>query len=100
MSRLKGCLVHIVVLIVALLHSAAGRRINATIYDTNLAHVTYAPKDDFCVSWTKSWVFRATCNVWARPWKSEVYHSHRKVASLHRSLNHQLASVTIEFKGS
>lgn len=99
MSRLKGWLASSVIVLATLLHSTAGRRINATIYDTNLAHVTYAPKDDFCIRWMNSWAFWGKCEVWARPWKSDVYRTQGTLATVHRSLDHQLASVTINFQG-
>ncbi|KAG8684769.1 hypothetical protein FRC08_013501, partial [Ceratobasidium sp. 394] len=74
--------------------------INTTIYDTDPDHVTYEPKGDFCTRW-ESWLWWETCGNWVQPWKSEVYKSQeRGSASVHRSLNHKLPSVTINFEGS
>ncbi|KAB5587876.1 hypothetical protein CTheo_8681 [Ceratobasidium theobromae] len=72
--------------------------INATIYDTDLAHITYAPEEDFCVQWQNR-VFWQTCAAWAKPWMSEVYRKRGKLASFRRSLDHELPSVTVEFQG-
>ncbi|KAJ1306915.1 hypothetical protein OPQ81_007898 [Rhizoctonia solani] len=71
-----------------------------TIYDTDIAHVTYAPKDDFCIRWESNWWNWNTCAMWAKPWKSEVHMIGGKYFTIHGSLGHQLASMTIEFEGS
>ncbi|KAH7335170.1 hypothetical protein B0J17DRAFT_65525 [Rhizoctonia solani] len=82
-----------------LLDSVAGRSINTTIYDTNTAHITYAPQNDFCVRWSNH-IFWKTCDVWAKPWQSEVYRSQGKLVTLHRSLDHEQPAMTIKFRGS
>ncbi|CAE7223774.1 unnamed protein product [Rhizoctonia solani] len=82
-----------------LLNGVAARRINNTIYDTNTAHVTYEPREDFCAKWNDH-VFWRTCEIWAKPWRPEIYHDQGKVATFHRSLDHELSSVIIEFEGS
>ncbi|CAE6382105.1 unnamed protein product [Rhizoctonia solani] len=83
-----------------LFHSVVARRINTTIYDTDIAHITYAPEKDFCVRWGSNWWNWNTCAAWAKPWRSEVYTSGGQYFTVHRSLGHQLASMTIEFEGS
>lgn len=88
-----------ILFLVTLLHDTTARRINATIYDTDLAHITYAPKEDFCVQWQNR-VFWQTCAAWAKPWMSEVYRKRGKLASFRRSLDHELPSVTVEFQGT
>jgi hypothetical protein len=100
MTRLKRRIGLLVVLVAALSQTTVGRLINTTIYDTNLGHVTYEPKDDFCVRWVNSWVFWKTCEVWAQPWMSEVYKGAGRFATVHNSLNHQLPSVAIQFEGT
>ncbi|KAF8605928.1 hypothetical protein BDV93DRAFT_521271 [Ceratobasidium sp. AG-I] len=77
-----------------------GRVVNTTIYDTSIDHVSYGPKEDFCIRWKNSWYSWNVCEVWARPWKSETYRSDGRLFTLHRSLDHQLASVSVEFEGS
>jgi hypothetical protein len=97
MSRLKNLIPGI--LAAALLSTdVAARRVNNTIYDTNTAHVAYEPKEDFCTKWNDN-VFWRTCETWANPWRSEVYHSQDRVATFHRSLDHELSSMIINFKG-
>lgn len=78
----------------------SGRAINTTIYDTSLGHVSYGPKEDFCIRWKNSWYSRNQCDLWARPWESETYSNNGRLSTLHRSLNHRLASVSIQFEGS
>ncbi|CAE6440294.1 unnamed protein product [Rhizoctonia solani] len=75
-------------------------RINTTIYDTNSAHVTYSDMPVKCNRWSNSWVFWKACDSWLKPWESGVYRSQGKQVTFHSSLNHQLASTTIEFKGT
>ncbi|CAE7211228.1 unnamed protein product [Rhizoctonia solani] len=84
----------------SLLLGASTRRINTTIYDTDIAHITYSPDNDFCIRWESSWWNWNKCAVWAKPWQYEVYRSEGKHFTIHRSLDHQLASMTIEFEGS
>ncbi|CAE6352687.1 unnamed protein product [Rhizoctonia solani] len=79
--------------------NVAARRVNNTIYDTNTAHVAYEPKENFCTKWNDN-VFWRTCETWANPWRSEVYHSQDRVATFHQSLDHELSSMIINFKGS
>ncbi|KAG9088251.1 hypothetical protein FRC06_002156, partial [Ceratobasidium sp. 370] len=99
MARLKVLFGTVLLVAATLFEAATARLINTTIYDTNLGHVTYEPKDDFCTQWRSSWVFWKTCAVWARPWKSTTYHSRGQFATMHSSLNHQLPSITVEFEG-
>ncbi|CAE6464906.1 unnamed protein product [Rhizoctonia solani] len=98
MARLKGSLSGSLLGLI-LLNGVVGRRINTTIYDTNAARITYAPHDDFCVRWN-NYIFWRTCDAWAKPWESEVYRSQGKLATLHRSLDHEQSSMTIELQGS
>ncbi|KAG8748338.1 hypothetical protein FRC10_005885 [Ceratobasidium sp. 414] len=100
MARLKRSIGIFLVIAATLFETTAARLINTTIYDTNLGHVTYEPKDDFCVRWMSSWTFQRTCEVWAQPWRPDVYFSKGRFVTMHRSLNHQLPSVTVEFEGS
>jgi hypothetical protein len=86
------------VLVATLFQTIVARLINTTIYDNNLGHVTYEPKD-FCTQWITSWVFWKTCEVWAQPWKSEVYKGEGRFITVHRSLEHRLPFVAIEFEG-
>ncbi|CAE6446312.1 unnamed protein product [Rhizoctonia solani] len=83
----------------SLLNGVVGRKVNTTIYDTNTAHITYAPQEDFCVRWSK-YLFWITCKGWAKPWESVVYRSQGKLATLHRSLDHEQPTMTIKFQGS
>ncbi|KAG8682801.1 hypothetical protein FRC08_014716 [Ceratobasidium sp. 394] len=99
MARLKGRIVVFLLAATTLFEAAAARLINTTIYDTNLGHVAYEPKNDFCTEWRSSWVFWKTCAAWAQPWKSTTYHSQGRFETMHSSLNHQLPSVTVEFEG-
>lgn len=99
MGGLKVPLRTVLMLLATVACCVVGRGINTTIYDTSLGHVSYGPKDDFCIRWKSSWLFWNVCEVWARPWKSETYHSDGRLSTLHRSLNHQLASVSVEFEG-
>ncbi|QRV88972.1 hypothetical protein RhiJN_16990 [Ceratobasidium sp. AG-Ba] len=80
--------------------AAFGRLINTTIFDTNPAHITYEPREDFCVRWMSHWWSGKSCEMWAQPWTSEVYYDHGRFTGVHRSLNHQLVSMNIEFEGS
>ncbi|CAE7151037.1 unnamed protein product, partial [Rhizoctonia solani] len=98
MVKLKGGLSGLL-LGLSLINGVASRRVNNTIYDTNTAHITYAPQEDFCVQW-KSFLFWERCSVWAKPWESAVYRSQGKVATLHRSLDHEQPTMTIKFQGS
>jgi hypothetical protein len=98
MTRLKGRLGLLLVLVATLFQTIVGRLINTTIYDTSLGHVTYEPKEDFCAQWMDKVDWR-TCEVWAQPWKSEVYKSHGRFATMHSGLNHPLPSVAIQFEG-
>ncbi|CAE6436269.1 unnamed protein product [Rhizoctonia solani] len=98
MPRLKGLLVGF--LTVTLLSTGvAARRVNNTIYDTNNAHITYEPKEDFCAKWDDK-IFWKNCETWAQPWRSEVYHNQGRVATFHQSLDHELSSMIIDFEGS
>jgi hypothetical protein len=100
MTRLKGRLALPIVLVATLLQTIVARLINTTIYDTNLGHVTYEPKEDFCARWKNPWGFWRTCEVWAQPWRSEVYRGEGRFATVHSSLNHELPSVAIQFEGT
>ncbi|CAE6440340.1 hypothetical protein ACGC1H_003580 [Rhizoctonia solani] len=82
-----------------LLNGVAGRKVNTTIHDTNTAHITYAPQEDFCVRWIK-YLFWRRCEGWAKPWEPVVYRSQGKLATLHRSLDHEQPTMTIKFQGS
>ncbi|KAL5633134.1 hypothetical protein ACGC1H_003581 [Rhizoctonia solani] len=99
MTRIKERILKCAPLL-ALLQGVLARRINTTIYDTDIAHITYAPNNDFCIRWENSWWNWNNCAVWAKPWQSEFYKSGGKYYTIHRSLGHQLASMTIEFEGS
>ncbi|KAH7333817.1 hypothetical protein B0J17DRAFT_115481 [Rhizoctonia solani] len=85
-------------LAILLLNEVTARRINNTIYDTNTARITYEPKEEFCAKWSER-VFWRTCKLWAKPWRHEIYRSQGKVATYHRSLDHELSSMIIEFEG-
>jgi hypothetical protein len=100
MTRLKGRLGLLSVLVATLIETAVTRLINTTIYDTSFGHVTYEPKKDICTQWKSSGVLLRTCEQWAQPWKSEVYSNHGRFTTVHRSLNHQLPSVAIQFEGT
>jgi hypothetical protein len=99
MARLRGCLGLLSVLVATLFETTIARLINTTIYDTNFGHVTYEPEKDICTQWITSWVFWRTCEYWAQPWKSEIFHDHGRFTTVHRSLNNQLPSVAIKFEG-
>ncbi|CAE6464226.1 unnamed protein product [Rhizoctonia solani] len=86
-------------LAILLSNGVTARRINNTIYDTNPTHITYEPREDFCAKWNEH-VFWRTCELWAKPWRHETYRSQGKVATYHRSLDHELSSMIIEFEGS
>ncbi|CAE6413048.1 unnamed protein product [Rhizoctonia solani] len=99
MVRLKGDRSG-VLLGLALLNTVVGRKINTTIYDTNTAHISYTPQNDFCVRWSNH-IFWKTCDAWAKPWQSEVFRSSKgKLVTLHRSLDHEQPTMTIKFQGS
>ncbi|CUA78055.1 hypothetical protein RSOLAG22IIIB_02670 [Rhizoctonia solani] len=86
--------------LLVLLQGVSARRINTTIYDTDIAHITYTPNNDFCIRWENNWWNWNKCAVWGKPWQSEVYRSGGKYFTIHRGLDHQLVSMTIEFEGS
>ncbi|CAE6382140.1 unnamed protein product [Rhizoctonia solani] len=98
MGRLKNGLA-IFILGFILLNSVDCRRINTTIYDTNTAHIAYSPQNKFCTKWS-NYIFWRSCDAWAKPWESVTYHSQGKLATLHRSLDHEQPSMTISFQGS
>ncbi|CAE6457017.1 unnamed protein product [Rhizoctonia solani] len=98
MKRLKEIFGYLF-LAALLSNGVAAWRINNTIYDTNTAHITYEPKEDFCAKWNEH-VFWRTCEIWAKPWRPEAYHNQGKVATFRRSLDHELSSMIIEFEGS
>ncbi|CAE6407176.1 unnamed protein product [Rhizoctonia solani] len=98
MKRLRESFTHLL-LVLLLSNSVIAGRINHTIYDTNTAHITYGPKEDFCTEWNDH-VFWRKCEVWAKPWRSEIYHDQHQVATFHRSLDHPLSSMIVEFEGS
>ncbi|KAG9125793.1 hypothetical protein FRC07_006193 [Ceratobasidium sp. 392] len=80
--------------------AVAGYSMNRTVYDTDIDHVMYEPKGDFCTRWEK-WLLWWKCANWIQPWKFEVYKSQgRGLISVHRSINHGLPSVTVRFEGS
>ncbi|EUC59799.1 hypothetical protein RSOL_323570 [Rhizoctonia solani AG-3 Rhs1AP] len=82
------------------IHNTIAYKVNTTLYDTNSGHITYSNVPIKCNRWTISWLSQPVCESWLNPWTSGVYHSQDKIATFHSSLNHQLASVTIEFQGT
>ncbi|CAE6428898.1 unnamed protein product [Rhizoctonia solani] len=99
-SRLKSQIIWGVLMIATWIWGTAGYRINTTIHDTNLAHVTYSDVSIECDRWVNSWLFWKVCDSWLKPWTPDVYHSQGKIVTFHSSLNHELASVTIDFQGT
>ncbi|EUC59802.1 transmembrane protein, putative, partial [Rhizoctonia solani AG-3 Rhs1AP] len=87
-------------LITTWIEGVVAHRINTTIYDTNSAHVTYSDVSVKCNRWINSWFFWKACDSWLKPWASGVYYTQGKQVTFHSSLNHQLVSTTIEFKGT
>ncbi|CAE6413145.1 unnamed protein product [Rhizoctonia solani] len=100
MSRLKTQIIWGILVIATWIDGVVAYSINTTIHDTNSAHVTYSDVSLKCNRWVNNWVFWKACESWIKPWTSGVYHSWGKKTSYHSSLNHQLASVTIEFQGT
>ncbi|CAE6464911.1 unnamed protein product [Rhizoctonia solani] len=100
MSRLKTQVVWGVFVIATWIEGIVCYRINTTIHDTNLVHVTYSDASIECDRWVNSWLFWKVCDSWLKPWTPGVYRSQGKLATFHSSLNHQFASVTIEFRGT
>ncbi|KAH7335161.1 hypothetical protein B0J17DRAFT_630270 [Rhizoctonia solani] len=98
MSRLKSQTIWAMVMLATWTPSVLAYKVNSTIHDTNLAHVTYSDASIECNNWVYSWFSRPVCSSWSKPWTSGVYHSQDKVATYHSSLNHQLAWITIEFQ--
>ncbi|QRW03149.1 alpha/beta hydrolase family protein [Ceratobasidium sp. AG-Ba] len=100
MVRLNKCLSGAMLLLSMNPQAAFARLINTTIFDTNSAYITYEPREDFCARWTNGWWSSKSCEIWAQPWSSEVYYNNGRLTGVHRSLSHQLASMSIEFNGS
>ncbi|EUC59801.1 transmembrane protein, putative [Rhizoctonia solani AG-3 Rhs1AP] len=75
-------------------------KFNTTIHDNDLSHVIYSDTSVKCNRWVRSWLLWKTCDSWAKPWTSGVYHSQGEKVTFHSSLNHRLASVTIKFEGT
>ncbi|KAF8605938.1 hypothetical protein BDV93DRAFT_569389 [Ceratobasidium sp. AG-I] len=99
MARLKRRMEVLIALLATLLSGASAHSVNTTVYDTDLEHVSYGPNNDFCVRWG-IWMFWQICRTRVRPWNAEVIHDGRQLVTVHRSLNHQHVTLTLEFKGS
>ncbi|CUA78046.1 ATP-binding cassette sub-family A member 6 [Homo sapiens] [Rhizoctonia solani] len=100
MHRLKTQTIWGILMIATWIEGIVAYRINVTAHDTNEAHVNYSDEPVRCNRWVNNWVFWKACDSWVKPWASGIYHSQGKQVTFHSSLNHQLASVTIEFKGT
>lgn len=98
MARPKRAIGLLVLLVATLLCSVSGYSVNTTVYDTDLEHVSYGPTDNFCASWM-NWIFWHSCWTWAQPWNAAVIHNGRQFTTVHRSLNHQLPTLTVQFRG-
>ncbi|ELU43664.1 hypothetical protein AG1IA_02306 [Rhizoctonia solani AG-1 IA] len=100
MPRLKTRMIWSVLIVATWVEVALAYSINATIYDTNTAHVTYSDTPIACKRWVNSWLFWKVCDSWVEPWAPSTYHLQGKVSTLHSSLNHQTASLSVDFKGT
>ncbi|KAF8757708.1 hypothetical protein RHS01_03186 [Rhizoctonia solani] len=100
MPRLKTRMIWSVLIVATWVEVALAYSINATIYDTNTAHVTYSDTPIACKRWVNSWLFWKVCDSWVEPWAPSTYHLQGKVSTLHSSLNHQTALLSVDFKGT
>ncbi|CAE7053246.1 unnamed protein product [Rhizoctonia solani] len=100
MSRSKAQILLGILITATWIQTTIAYKLNATIHDTDLGHITYSDASIKCNRWLTGWLSQSVCESWLKPWTSGVYRSGGKIATFHSSLNHQLASVTIEFQGT